>query len=302
MLEKIKKNKRKPWQLYLLLLPGLVLVFIFAYIPMGGIAIAFKDFIPSRGIWGSEWVGLEHFRFMLMLPDTKRVVTNTVIIALMKIVIGFPIPIIFALLLNEVRIKFIKRSVQTIIYLPYFLSWVILGGIFIDIFSINGGIVNQFIGLFGIEPISFLGSNTYFRWVIVVTDIWKGFGFATVIYMASLSGIDANLYEAAIIDGAGRWKQTIHVTLPGIFPIVMLLAILNLGNVLNAGFDQIFNLYGPLVYETGDIIDTYVYRLAFSQANYGLSTAVNLFKSVVSFVFIVTGYTLAFKYSDYRIF
>jgi len=302
MLEKIKKNKRKPWQLYLLLLPGMVLIFIFAYIPMGGIAIAFKDYIPSRGIWGSEWVGLQHFRFMLMLPDTKRVITNTVVIALMKIFLGFPVPIIFALLLNEVRSKFIKRSVQTVVYLPYFLSWVILGGIFIDIFSVNGGIVNQFIGLFGIEPISFLGSNTYFRWVIVVTDIWKGFGFATVIYMASLSGIDANLYEAAIIDGAGRWKQTLHVTIPGILPIVMLLAILNLGNILNAGFDQIFNLYSPLVYDTGDIIDTYVYRLAFTQANYGLSTAVNLFKSVVSFFFIVTGYTLAFKYSDYRIF
>ena len=293
---------RNPWQLYLMILPGMVLIFIFSYIPMAGISIAFKDFIASRGIMGSKWVGLEHFKYMLELPDTFRVTKNTIIIALLKIIIGFPIPVIFALLLNEARQKLLKRTVQTIIYLPYFLSWVILGGIFIDIFSVNGGIVNQFLGVFGIEPVYFLGDNKYFRSVLIATDIWKNFGFATIVYMASLAGIDESLYEAAVIDGANRWKQTLHVTIPGIIPIVTLLAILNLGNILNAGFDQIFNLYNPLVYESADIIDTYVYRLAFKDANYSLSTAVNLFKSVVSFIFIVSGYWLSFKFSDYRIF
>jgi putative aldouronate transport system permease protein len=297
------RSRADTMSLYLLMLPGLVLVGVFAYGPMYGILIAFKDYYPARGIFGSPWVGLDHFSYMLEMPDTWRVIRNTVVISVLKIVLGFPVPVIFALLLNEVNKAWFRKSVQTVIYLPNFLSWVILGGIFLDIFSVNGGLLNRAITtLFGWDPVYFLGDKNWFVWVLVFTDIWKNFGFQTVIYVAALSAIDSELYESAIIDGANRWKQTLHVTLPGILPIVILMATLNMGNILNAGFDQVFNLYNPLVYETADIIDTYVYRLAFVDGSYSFSTAVGLLKSLVSLVFIVAGYRIAYKVSGYKIF
>lgn len=305
-MELVKKrkdgSKKKTWQLHLLMLPGMVFILVFCYFPLYGILIAFKDFIPNKGILGSPWVGLDHFRYMMKLPDVWLVIKNTLVIAGLKTVIGFPIPIIFAILLNEVRKSAFKRTVQTIVYLPNFLSWVILSGIIMDVFSLQGGIVNQMIGVLGIDPIYFLGDNRYFVPLLVVTDIWKGFGLGTVIYLASISGIDPSLYESSIIDGANRWKQTLYITLPGMMPIIMLIAILNLGNVLNAGFEQIFNLYNPMVYKTSDILDTFVYRLAFKQGDFSLSAAVGLFRSVVSAIFISSGYWLAYKYTDYRIF
>jgi putative aldouronate transport system permease protein len=302
---KTKINSRTifpDYQLHLLILVPLIFIIIFAYVPMSGIIIAFKDFIPGKGVLGSPWVGLKHFRYMMQMPDTFLVVKNTIIIATLKIIIGFPVPIIFALLLNEIQNAYFKKSVQTIVYLPYFLSWVLLGGMVIDLFSVNGGIVNQIIGSFGIQPIYWLGDNRYFRSVLITTDIWKNFGFSAIVYLATLTNIDKTLYEAARIDGANRWKQTLYVTIPGIMPIVTLLAILNLGNILNAGFDQIFTLYNPLVYKSSDVLDTFVYRLAFEHINYSLGTAIGLFKSVVSLIFIVTGNLLAYKYTDYRIF
>ena len=296
-----KKNWQKDWQLHLMILPGLLFILIFKYMPLGGITIAFKEFLPGKGIWGSPWVGLENFEYMLALPDTKRVMWNTLFIAAAKILINFPVPIIISILLNEVKNHRFKRSVQTIIYLPYFISWVILAGIIQDLFA-KEGLINQFLGIFGAEPVFFLGNKYAFLGVLIGTDVWKNFGYNTVVYLAAITGIDETLYEAAKIDGANRFQQIWNVTLPGIAPIVVLMMILNLGNVLNAGFEQIFNLYNPLVYETADIIDTFVYRISLVEANYSLGTAVGLFKSGGSFILIVTSYKIANKYSDYTVF
>lgn len=296
-----KKNWQKDWQLHLMILPGLLFILIFKYMPLGGITIAFKEFLPGKGIWGSPWVGLENFEYMLALPDTKRVMWNTLFIAAAKILINFPVPIIISILLNEVKNHRFKRSVQTIIYLPYFISWVILAGIIQDLFA-KEGLINQFLGIFGAEPVFFLGNKYAFLGVLIGTDVWKNFGYNTVVYLAAITGIDETLYEAAKIDGANRFQQIWNVTLPGIAPIVVLMMILNLGNVLNAGFEQIFNLYNPLVYETADIIDTFVYRISLVEANYSLGMAVGLLKSVVSFILIVTSYKIANKYSDYTVF
>lgn len=281
--------------------PGVIFLILFSYLPLYGLLIAFKEFMPSKGIWDSPWVGLKYFNFMLELPDVWRVTKNTIFIAGMKILIGFPVPIIIALMLNEVRKSLFKKGIQTIIYLPHFLSWVILAGLILDVFSLSG-IVNSFLGWFGMEPFYYLGDNRSFPWIIILTDIWKNFGWGTVIYLAALTGIDPALYESSVIDGANRWKQTIHITIPGIVPIILLTAILSLGSVLNAGFEQIFNLYNPLVMDKGDILDTYVYRVAFKETNWSLSTMVGLIKSVVNSVLIIAGYWLAYKLTRYRVF
>jgi len=295
-------NWKRNWPLHLMLLPGLAMLAVFQYVPMVGIVIAFQDFVPTRGFFGSAWVGLEHFEFMLGLPDTATIVINTLTIAVMKIIMGLIVPVVFALLLNEIRSHGIKRSVQTMVYFPHFLSWVILGGILVDVLSMNGGAVNQILGWFGLGPYFFLGDPSLFRGVIVLTDVWKEFGFSAIIYLAALSGINPVLYEAAVMDGANRWRQVWHVTLPGIAPIVVLMATLSIGGILNAGFDQIFNLYSPLVYKTGDIIDTWVYRAGLLDMQYGLATAVGLFKSVVGLVLISVSYWAASRFANYRIF
>lgn len=269
---------------------------------MVGISIAFQNFMPARGFFGSQWVGWANFEYIFMLPDFKRALWNTVYIAVMKIILGQVAPIVTALLLNEMRNYFVKRSVQTIIYLPHFLSWVLLGGILLDLLSPSHGIVNQILGVFGVEPIFFLGNNDWFPYTIVITDTWKEFGFGTIVYLAALSSVNPALYEAAVIDGANRWRQTWHITLPGMRAVIVLLATLALGQVLNAGFDQIFNLYSPIVYESGDIIDTLVYRLGLVNYQYSVATAVGLFKSVISLVLISTSYYLAYRLANYRIF
>lgn len=297
----IKTKRELP--LHLMLLPGVVLVLLFCYIPMAGIIISFEDFIPAKGLFGHQaWVGLGNFQYVMQMPNILQVIWNTVSIAFMKIVLGLIIPLVFSILLNEVKSNFYKRSVQTLIYLPHFLSWVVLGGIFIDMLSPSGGIVNQFLGVFGIKPIFFLGSNKWFPTTMVITDTWKEFGYGTIIYLAAITGIDPTLYEAARVDGANRWQQTLHVTLPGMKMVIVLLMVLSLGNILNAGFDQIFNLYSPPVYQSGDIIDTLVYRIGLLDAQYGVATAVGLFKSVVSLIFISVSYFFAYHFADYRIF
>ncbi|MBO7748776.1 sugar ABC transporter permease [Paenibacillus sp. MWE-103] len=285
-----------------MLLPAVALVLIYCYGPMAGMAIAFEKYVPAKGMIDSKWVGLDNFDFVLSLPDTYRVLYNTVFIAFMKMVCGLIAPLATALLLNELRKIAFKRVFQTLIYLPHFLSWIILGGILLDILSPSSGLVNQVLKSFGIEPVFFLGDNRWFPFVLVATDVWKEFGFGTIVYLAALTGINPALYEAAEIDGAGRWKQTLNVTLPGIVPIIILLSTLSLGQILNAGFDQVFNLYNSQVYESGDIIDTLVYRLGLEQYQYGVATAVGLFKSVVSFLFISLSYALAYRYANYRIF
>nr|WP_308640120.1 ABC transporter permease subunit [Paenibacillus silvisoli] len=296
-------RKRRELPLHLMLLPGLILIVIFSYIPMVGVSIAFQNFIPLKGLFGGQkWTGLDNIEYVFAMPNIWNVVWNTLFIAVMKIVANLFVPITFALLLNEVRNTLFKRTTQTIIYFPYFLSWIILGGIMIDILSPSDGIVNSFLGLFGIEPVYFLGENSWFPYTMVASDVWKTFGFNTVVYLAAITSIDPSLYEAAAVDGAGRWKQTWHVTLPGMHMIIILLMVLSLGSVLDAGFDQIFNLYSPQVYESGDIIDTMVYRMGLLQAQYGPSTAVGLLKSLVSFILITTSYLIAYRLFKYRLF
>lgn len=293
---------RRELPLHFMILPGLALVLLFSYVPMGGLVMAFQDFIPSKGLfWNQKWCGLENFRFVFSLPGFNRALQNTIIIAFWKIVLGLLVPIVFALLLNEIRSVRVSKFVQTICYLPYFMSWVILGGILVDVLS-TGGIVNQALNSLGLDSIFFLGDNRYFRTTAIWSDIWKNFGYGAIVYLAAILGIDTELYEAARIDGAGRWQQTWHVTLPGMRMIIVLMLVMSLGNVLNAGFDQIFNLYSPAVYESGDIIDTFVYRMGVIDAQYGPATAVGMFKSVVSTIFISVSYFLAYKFADYRIF
>ncbi|MDF2927444.1 MAG: protein lplB [Paenibacillaceae bacterium] len=296
------KKQARVLPLHLMLLPGVILVLLFSYTPMLGIVMAFQDFSPAKGILKSAFNGWENFHYVMELPGTFNVLVNTVFIAVMKIISGIVVPVTIALLLNEIRGNLIKRGVQTLIYLPHFMSWIILGGILIDILSPSQGIVNQFLGMLGIDPIYFLGDNKWFPYVLVITNEWKEFGFSTIVYLAALTGINPALYEASVIDGANRWKQTWHITLPGILPIIVLMSTLSLGQVLNAGFDQVFNLYSPQVYQSGDILDTLVYRIGLVDAQYGVATAIGLFKSFVSFILIVIAYRLAYKLANYRIF
>jgi len=285
-----------------MLVPGIVLVLIFSYVPMAGIIMAFQKYVPNKGLFGSPKIGWKNFDLLMNYPDIGRVFFNTIYIAVMKIIAGLVVPITIAILLNELRKEWMKRTFQTLVYLPHFMSWVLLSGILVDILSPSSGILNQLLGLFGIKPIFFLGDNAWFPYVMVISDVWKEFGFGTIVYLAALTSINPSLYEAAEIDGAGRFKQTLHVTLPGMLPIIILMLTLSIGNVLNAGFDQIFNLYGPAVYERGDIIDTFVYRLGIQQAQFGFATAVGLLKSVVSFILISCSYMLAYRIANYRIF
>lgn len=296
------RRLKSEWPLHLMLLPGLAIILVYSYGPMAGIVMAFQNFVPVFGLWKSEWVGFDNFTYVFSLPDTMKVVWNTVAIALMKITAGLIAPIVTALLLNEVRVKWFKRSVQTLVYMPHFLSWIIVGGILINILSPTQGIVNEVLSWFGVPPVYFLGDNHWFRFVLVISNEWKEFGFATIVYLAALTSIDPSLYEAAVVDGAARWRQTWHITLPGMRPVIVLMATLSLGSVLNAGFDQVFVLYSPQVYETGDIIDTMVYRMGLLQMQYSVATAVGLFKSVVSLLLISVSYWLAYRFANYRIF
>lgn len=286
---------------YLMLIPGFLWLLVFSIVPMFGIIISFQYFNPGKGILGSDWAGLEHFKYMFLLKDTQEVFMNTLVIASMKIVANLIAPLLYALMLNELRLMILRRWIQTIVYLPHFLSWVILGGIVLDLFSYNGP-VNQLTALFGFQPKLFFADSQLFPFLVVGSDVWKEFGFGTIIYLAALTGINPALYEAANIDGAGRWRSLWHITLPGIRTTAVLLTVLSLGNVLNAGFDQIFNLYNPLVYSTGDIIDTWVYRTGLLNLQYELATAVGLLKSVVGFLLISVSYYLAYRFVNYRIF
>jgi len=284
------------------MLPACVILILFSYVPMFGIIMAFQDFTPTAGIFGSRFVGFDNFVRLFTLDNIQQVMFNTLYISILKIILGLVVPIFFALLLNEVRNRFFVRSVQTIVYLPYFLSWVILAGVFIEILSPSNGMVNNILGIFGIDPVFFLGDKEWFPNVIIITDTWKSFGFGTIVYLAALTSIDPSLYEAAEVDGASYFQQMFHITLPGISSIVVLMTVLSIGGILDAGFDQIYNLYNPIVYETGDILDTFVYRLGIKDMLFSLSTAVSLIKSIISFVLIVMSYRLAYRLTEYKIF
>nr|WP_245987694.1 ABC transporter permease subunit [Cohnella lupini] len=282
--------------LYALLVPGLLFLLLFKYAPMYGIIIAFQDFNIFAGVAASDWVGLAQFEKLIHSDEFLQVLANTLLISLYKIVILFPIPIVLALLLNEVRKMLFKRTIQTIIYLPHFLSWVIISGLFLNILSPSGGIVNEVIRSLGGQPISFMTDNDLFRSIVVFTAGWKEIGWNAIVFIAAIAGIEQEQYEAASIDGAGRIKQMISITLPGILPIIMLMLILRIGSLLDAGTEQILTMYNPLVYENGDVIGTYVYRMGLGQQDYSFSTAVGLFNSAVGFLLIVIGNSLSRKF------
>lgn len=305
----MKKEKKKKvsfartWPLHLMLLPGVLVLFVYTILPLLGNVMAFQNFQPILGFFRSKWVGLDNFKYMFMLPDTFNIFRNTLIIAVGKIIFNLVMSVFFAVLLYEMGGKHFKKMTQTICFLPHFLSWVILAMIFRDLLD-GSGIINTVLLKLGMieEAIVFLGSNSLFQGIIVSTDVWKEFGYGAIIFIAALAGINQELYEAASIDGASRLQKIWNITLPGIKVTVVLVATLNIANVLNAGFDQVYNLYSPIVYETGDIIDTYVYRMSFESAQYSLATAIGLLKSVVSFVLIVLSNYLAKRFANYRIF
>lgn len=284
-----------------MLVPALVVTAIYAYGPLAGLVMAFQRYVPAQGILGSEWVGLENFRRLFSMDDSWQLIYNTFTISLMKAVVNQFVPILLALLLNEITNKFAKRSVQTILYVPYFLSWVILGGVLRDFLSPNG-YVNQIIRQIGGQPVLFLGEKRIFPYTLVLTDLWQNAGFGTIIFLAAITNANPELYEAATIDGANRFRLCWHLTLPAMRPVIVLTSTLALGNIFNAGFDQVFMLYNAAVMETGDIIDTFVYRMGLLNQQYSLGTAVGLFKSLVSVTLISLSYYLAYKFTDYRIF
>lgn len=292
---------REQTNYWIMCLPALLWLVFFHLYPMLGNWIAFVDYSPKKGIFGSTFVGLQHFEYLFSLKDVRNVIANTVIIAVAKIILNLVVPLVFALMLNEVRNVHFKKFVQTIVYLPHFVSWVILASILSKIFGYTG-VYNQIMGLFGVEPQILMANSSFFRWFIIFGEVWKECGFNAIIYLAALTSISPNLYEAAAIDGANRWQSLWSITLPALKSTVVLLATLAMGNVLNAGFDQVFNLYNPMVYGVADIIDTWVYRIGLVNMNYSLGTCVGLFKSVISMFLLTSSYALAYKFADYRIF
>lgn len=297
----MKRRKGAERSYYAMVAPGMLWLILFSCVPMVGIIMAFQDFNPGLGLFRSEWVGLENYEYLFSLGDCRQVFSNTLIIAVSKMILQIIVPLVFALLLNEIRMRRFRQTIQTIVYLPHFMSWVVLASIVITILGYDG-LVNYVRGMFGMEPVIFMSDAPFFRKMIIGTDVWKEFGYNAVIYLAALTGTDPGLYEAAAIDGATRWKRVWHITMPCIRPTIVLLTVLGLGNILNAGFDQIFNMYNPLVYSTSDILDTWVYRLGLIDLQFSLATAAGLLKSVVSFILIVVSYVMAYKFADYRIF
>ena len=286
---------------HLMMLPGMAFVIVFCFVPMAGIIMAFQDYVPAKGILGSKFVGLEHFLYMFELPDIGQIFANTLIIAVGKILLGTFMAIVFAILLNEIRVKLLKKTIQTIVYLPHFLSWVVLAAVVVNMVNLDGP-VNQLLAALGMEKINFLGSNTWFRPMIIATDVWKEFGYNSIVYLAAITAIDPGLHEAAAMDGATWWKRVWHITLPGMLPIILLMAAMSLTSILSAGFDQIYNLYSPMVYKTGDVLDTYVYRMGLISRQYSFSTAVGLLRSVVGLILMVTANELSKRFTERKIF
>ena len=281
--------------LYLMLIPGVLYFLTFKYAPLLGSIIAFKDYHIAKGIIDSPWVGFRWFENLFTYPQFTRLLRNTLLISLYQILFSFPAPIILALLLNELRKAAFKRLVQTVIYLPHFLSWTLMYGLVYMMFSVQTGVVNNLIGQLGIPPINLLQSNEVFRSLIVGSGMWKEMGWGTIIFLAALTGINPSLYEAARIDGAGRWNQMRYISLPGIMPAIVVLLLLKLGNILDLGFEQIFIFLNPTNYENGDILDTYAYRAGIIQGQYSMTTAIGLFQSVIGFLLLLFANRLSNK-------
>ena len=297
----MRKGRSTAINYWIMVIPALIWLVAVNIVPMFGIVMAFQDFNPGKGIFHSEFVGLENFKYMFEMKDVSQIFINTVVIAVGKLLLNVIVPVIFALLLNEMKNMLFKKTIQTVVYLPHFISWVVMGGILLDVFGLYGPI-NGVLNSLGLDSVAFFRNSKMFRSLAIGTDVWKEFGFNAVVYLAALTGISPSLYEAAAIDGAGRWKRMLHITLPGLKPIIVLMTILALGNILNAGFDQIYNIYNQAVYSTGDIIDTWVYRVGLNDMQFSLATAVGLLKSVVGFGMISISYLIAYKKANYRIF
>ncbi|MEC0236237.1 ABC transporter permease subunit [Paenibacillus kribbensis] len=285
------------WPLYVMAIPGIVFLIVFKYIPLAGAVIAFKDYSVFQGFVDSPWVGLKHFNTLIDHPDFARVFGNTLVLGALKLTLIFPVPVLLALMINEIRKSALKKGIQTALYIPHFLSWVIVGGILFDFFSLSG-LFNIIIGWFGDESVLAMQESAYFRPIYVLASIWRDAGWGTVVYMAAISAIDPQLYESAMIDGASRFRQIRHITFPILLPTVMVLFLLEIGNFLDLGFDQVYNLLTPMTYNVGDILDTYVFRTGIQQAQYSFATAVGLFQSVIGFIMVYTFNRLSKKVSD----
>lgn len=280
-------------------MPAILYYVIFHYIPMYGMIIAFKDYRFNAGIWNSPWVGFSTFQHLMSLESFWQVFRNTIILSLYKLIFGFPAPIALAILFNEIRVAVFKRIVQTLSYLPHFLSWVVIAGLFIQFLSPSVGPFNIILKSLGFDPIYFLGSTVWFRFTLVVTDIWKEIGWGTIIYLAALTGINPELYEAAEVDGSNRFQNMIHITLPSLTPVITIMFIFAVGRIVNDDFDQIFNLYNPAVYEVGDVLSTYTYRRGLVELDYSFAAAVGLLKNVVAFVMIVGTNAVSKRINEY---
>ena len=287
--------------LHMIIMPGVLFTLIFSFIPMYGIVLAFQNYLPTHSIFDQKWVGLRYFKRLFQMDDFYEILRNTLVISILKIVTLLVFSLILALLLNEIKSRKLRGTYQSMLIFPHFLSWIILGELVKSVFADNG-MVNYVLQKIGIDPIFFLGESTWFYVILFVSNLWQEAGFTAIIYTAAISGVDESLYEAAKMDGANRWQQAWHITVKLIMPFVVLLGILNLGNILNAGFDQVFNLYNGAVMGSADIIDTYVYRVGLMESQYSFGTAIGLFKSVIGFVLIGLSYLLADKVAGYRIF
>ena len=298
----VKKKSRglhfkKYWPYYLMVLPGFVYLFIFKYIPMFGSVIAFQDFSVSRGIMGSKFVGLKHFTRLFNYSDFYVILRNSLILSALKIVFTFPVPVILALMLDEVRVKSAKKTIQTIICIPHFVSWAVVGGLVFSFLGI-GGFFNNIRAMFGLDPILVMQKERWFRTVYVITSIWKDAGWQTIVYLAAIAGISPALYESAMVDGASRFKRMRHITFPILVPTIVTLFLLEAGKFMELGFDQVYNLYTPMTYSVADIFNTYVYRVGVLNAKYSFSTAVGLFQSVIGLIMVVLFNYLSKKYTE----
>ncbi|WP_127582919.1 ABC transporter permease [Paenibacillus koleovorans] len=282
------------WVLFIIMLPGMLHFLVFKYIPLTGNMIAFQDYNLFKGVWSSPWVGFQHFQTMFTYEEFFQILRNTIAFSFMSILFGFPAPLVLALLLNEVRKMWIKRPIQTLLYLPHFLSWVIVGGIFINLLA-RDGIINTMLGWFGVSPIDFITEPEYFRGIVVSISIWKEVGWGTIIYLAALAGINPHLYEAAVVDGAGRWKQIWHITLPTLWPVIIVLFLLRIGSVLESNVEQILIFLNPLVRDVGEVVDTYVYRVGLQRSQFSFTTAIGMFQSIVGLCLIAAVNTLSKK-------
>jgi putative aldouronate transport system permease protein len=293
------KRLGKQRALLLMFIPAIAYYIVFCYTPIYGLVIAFKDYKIVKGFMGSSWVGVKQFQTAFGDPEFFAVFRNTLMISAYKLAIGFPAPILLALLLNEIGNLRFKKVVQTISYLPHFISWVVLGGITINLLSPSTGVVNRIIMALGGKPVYFIASLRWFRTVLVATNIWKGIGWGSIVYIAAIGGVDTELYEAAALDGAGRLKQVVHVVIPSIAPVIVIMLIFAVGGIVNDDFDQVFNLYNPTVYSVGDVLSTYTYRQGLERIRYSYSTAVGLFRNVISFALVVATNAIAKHFSEY---